>query len=659
MLKKLLGRHRTVQIGVTLLGASALALGFASPAFAAQSVNNGNADNANAQNYLVVQGGSQAAYDAMVAESDLFNSAPGCDLVGITGTTAATAQPLDTGCPGLGTESGTTEAGTAQPAASVATYTVDVSAAGLKNLTLQSGSVPFTDLAPGDLVTDSGGVVPIGDPLIKAKSNGVIKLQFKTTGADTTDTFTVDYSPQQGQNGYAQWGAQNPFNDVVVQEQSYGASNGVAELEGTGSATNVGLSQSIINPDNNAGAAVNVSPIDSARSSSAPSVTKSYASGGNYAGLNYVAYAEDAVSYLSWNEFDGAKTESSKCLSAIQASGGVTTTDLKDIWNETYTGNTPSLTWSDLDPSSTACTSAPVYAYWSNSGAGTEKTWASATGATYPNGTFPSKNIIFQDETSAILSNQANTPIGDVIYFFSYGDYLHKCTPSVTTPGDTGYLQSNNPNCAGTSTTSTPNTLQLGATWVGATSNVTLDSTTVNAQLPGEESAEFPGDRLLYNVYSDGSNPEIPVSNDATLNFASEDGFLCKPGTATEVDPNTGLTFRSEIDSNLVNNGFLPLPALQVEDGQGDTSGGYNTTKSGIPHPAYNELHNSAYDSAKETSAPYNFPAADVDTDSTAWSGTYQADDGSATPSTQVASGTAPIGYCITMTTDGDTAGNG
>jgi hypothetical protein len=143
------------------------------------------------------------------------------------------------------------------------------------------------------------------------------------------------------------------------------------------------------------------------------------------------------------------------------------------------------------------------------------------------------------------------------------------------------------------------------------------------------------------------------------LNFASEDGFLCKPGTATEIDPNTGLTFRSEIDTNLVDNGFLPLPALQVEDGQGDTSGGYNTTKSGIPHPAYTELHNSAYDSAKETSAPYNFPAADVDTDSTAWSGTYQADDDSATPSTQVASGTAPIGYCITMTTDGDTAGNG
>ena len=159
MLKKLLGRHRAVQIGVTLWARRRWPW-FRQPAFAAQSVNNGNADNANAQNYFVVQGGSQAAYGALVAEADLFNSAPGCDLVGITGTTAATAQPLDYGCPGLGTESGTTEAGTLKPAASVATYTVDVSAAGLKNLTLQSGSVPFTGLAPGDLVTDSGGVVP-------------------------------------------------------------------------------------------------------------------------------------------------------------------------------------------------------------------------------------------------------------------------------------------------------------------------------------------------------------------------------------------------------------------------------------------------------------------------------------------------------------------
>ena len=35
MLKKLLGRHRVVRIGATIVGASALAVGFASPALAA------------------------------------------------------------------------------------------------------------------------------------------------------------------------------------------------------------------------------------------------------------------------------------------------------------------------------------------------------------------------------------------------------------------------------------------------------------------------------------------------------------------------------------------------------------------------------------------------------------------------------------------------
>ena len=110
----------------------------------------------------------------------------------------------------------------------------------------------------------------------------MIKLQFKTTGADTTDTFTVDYSAQQGENGYSQWGAQNPFNDVVsksrltVRERRRGA-------QGTGSATNVGLSPSSTTRQQ-PGAAVNVAPIDAARSSSAPTITKWSATGGNYPG---------------------------------------------------------------------------------------------------------------------------------------------------------------------------------------------------------------------------------------------------------------------------------------------------------------------------------------------------------------------------------------
>ncbi len=97
------------------------------------------------------------------------------------------------------------------------------------------------------------------------------------------------------------------------------------------------------------------------------------------------------------------------------------------------------------------------------------------------------------------------------MFFFSYG-------PTSTSAaighngGDTGYLQS---------TTRTapvrrprhgqpgPAGYDLGRSHV----NVTLNQTTINAQLPGQETAEFPGDRLLYNVYSDGSNPNIPVTN--------------------------------------------------------------------------------------------------------------------------------------------------
>ena len=67
-------------------------------------------------------------------------------------------------------------------------------------------------------------------------------------------------------------------------------------------------------------------------------------------------------------------------------------------------------------------------------------------------------------------------------------------------------------------------------------------------------------------MYSDGTNSDIPVSNPATFNFASEDGFLCKPntvdGTATGaqiIDPVTGLTYRSEIEAAITAQGFFPL----------------------------------------------------------------------------------------------------
>jgi hypothetical protein len=158
--------------------------------------------------------------------------------------------------------------------------------------------------------------------------------------------------------------------------------------------------------------------------------------------------------------------------------------------------------------------------------------------------------------------------------------------------------------------------------------------------------AVFPGDRLLYNVYSNGFNPDIPVSSDAALNAVSEDGFLCKSSLNTDVDPNsdTGATYLSEIQSIITSQGFYPLAAPGspfVEDGQNDTTPPFNSTDepTGIPHPAWNELNGSIYTSGGETGAPYNFPAADTDTDGV----------GGGT-------GNNPVGYCLVLTTDGNAA---
>jgi hypothetical protein len=392
---------------------------------------------------------------------------------------------------------------------------------------------------------------------------------------------------------------------------------------------------------------VPVAPADAARSSRAPKLT----SGGDFQGLNFVAYAEDAVSYLYWSEFNGAQTDASKCIAQIGAAN-ITTAELKTVWNETYTtGGTPSQTWNSVFGCTTGGSSKPIYAYWALNNTGTESTWVNTTGASFPTAAshWPSNQIIFENETASILKNAATVPIGDVMFFFSYGNFNKNCAPNASELSTDTF-------CAGTSTTTTANAVQLGSSLNG----IALSQTSINAQLPGLESAAFPGDRLLYNVYSDGANPNIPVSSPATLNAVSEDGFICKPATATDVDPNTGLTYHSEIDAAITNQGFLPLPNLQVEDGQGDvTTSAYNSTEAGIPNPAWNDgLSASKYNAANETGSPWNFAAANVDTDKSAVSGTYtNVENGSVTLGTQTASPTKPVGYCVTETSDASSGG--
>ena len=248
--------------------------------------------------------------------------------------------------------------------------------------------------------------------------------------SETNDTVTCATTPQAGENGFTDWGSENPFNDVLVEEPAYGSGNGIQELEGTGSSTVVGHSNNTNDP---AGfGPVNVSPLDIARSSRAPKVTSS----GDYQGLNFVAYAEDAVTYLSWSKLGASSTDAAKCLASSAVNNNPTTAELKLIWNETYTGGVPNETWNSVFGCTTAGSSNPIYAYWAQNGSGTEATWNGATGAAFDGSnpsTWPARNTVFENETQSILRNAGNEPLGDVMFFFSYGKYNQICTPTPAT----------------------------------------------------------------------------------------------------------------------------------------------------------------------------------------------------------------------------------
>jgi hypothetical protein len=596
MQRKLSARQRAAGLGAGLFGACLGVAGFASPALATQSTG-GNSGSAQ---YNIYQGGAATTYQMEQQLADLFNASPGCDLASLSGT----AQPLDYGCPGLNGEPGSTLS-----AAQTTTVSGTVTKKS-KTVTVSSS----TGFFPNQALSDTGGAIPAGT-VISSVTNGttiVISKSAKATVA--SDTITVTTTPAVGENGFTTFAQQNPFNDVLVEEPPLGATNGIQELEDQG-AHAVGA--------NSKGSPINVAPLDLASSARAPSLTATGVTGDDR-GLNFVAYAMDGIDWIHWTSVSGTSTPSA-------AVSNLTTAQLTSIYKDqgctagAQTFTTPN--W--------ACyggTNAPIAIYIANAGSGVESTWVSLLGLT---GTFPFGNedpnhVIFQNETSSILANhdQANA-----IYFFSYGRFQTECG-------------ANPAFCSGASTSKVA---------LGSINSVKPSVKTISAQLPGSTAVPFPGDELLYNVYSDGSNPDIPASSPAALNVASEDGFECKPSTSSDVDPNTGATYRTEIVNAIQAQGFVPLP-LEVENGQGSTSGIYGTTGTGIPNPAWNGgLSASAYNATKEATSPWNFPAGDQDDDNSAVSGSYNSVyDNGATVNNVTATPSSPVGFCLTLTTDGN-----
>ncbi len=675
-----------------MVGASALVVGFASPALAAGSINGPTGGNASASNEAVVVGGSNTTYSMMVALGDTFNAAPGCDLASST-----FVQPLDYGCPGINDAGGTLS----QDATT--TY---------NNVTVTSGGTKISIAAPGFVgedafglgtnVTDTAHLIPAGTYVKKVypiptppagyTAAPKLKLSAAATGSSTTDTVTIVTTPGVGENGFLPWGNENPFNDVLVNEPAIGSSNGILQLEdqgthgvgahaslkvsgdvsvvsgsnvinitGTGSfagtvatdaisdtagdipagttvttvnsATQLTLSANATGTDATDTVTItqpiNVSALDAARSSRAPKTS-------DYKGLNFVAYAMDGVSWFHWTKVGTTSTPSASVTD-------LSLTQINQIWSNTLTcnvgGTVYNENWICLGGSN-----APIALYMAQNGSGTESTWATLANLTgsFPFGGEDIHHVIFENQTESIINNgdEANA-----IFFFSYGKYTKTCHPTL------GY-------CGAAPTGWAGGTIALGT--IGGTP---VNQSTIQAQLPWATGTVFAGDRLLYNVYSDGSNStNIPTASLATLNAVSEDGFLCKPSTSSDIDPNTGSTYLSEIDSTISGQGFFPLP-LMIEDGNGaannpanPVSSWFSSTGTGIPAPAWNELGGSKYDSATEAGGQYQFPAVDRDTDNSAVSGSYTGllagPGGSGTSGT--ASSSNPIGYCLVLSTDGN-----
>ncbi len=327
-----------------------------------------------------------------------------------------------------------------------------------------------------------------------------------------------------GEQGY-NVAAENPYNDYTVQAPPVGSGNGRAQLLLVG-----------------AGTPSTTPAISYARSSSGPGSSDN-------ATENFVEYATDGVSWTTFNEVAGAKTPQAKVVN-------ITKTQLQEIYAGTLScsvkgGGTVLMNWECLG----AKTSNHIDCYVAQTGSGTYSTWQGAMGFT--KGTPPgcttvessgtqASHINLAENSMSYISQQADA--AQAIYFMSYGKYETTCNVAGKAP------------VGGTAAKA----VCFGVAQKPKASYVTLGQ--INGISPNQNSIQgsgggggvtFPITRGLYNVYLN-STSSFPASQ-ATLNFASEYGFLCKPDTASQIDPATGATYRSEIEADILAQGFFPL----------------------------------------------------------------------------------------------------
>jgi ABC-type phosphate transport system substrate-binding protein len=369
-------------------------------------------------------------------------------------------------------------------------------------------------------------------------------------------------------NGTTEYGyTENPSNDVALEEPPLGSSNGIAQLEDQGTH---GAAASVPVADN----------IGYATSASAPSSSTDK-------GLTYVAYAEDGISWFHFTKVGGVATPSANVKS-------LTKKQLQEIFLKT--GTTHITNWDQLSGG----TNAPIDVFSPQTGSATLSTFKSYLGTTPSgsSGTAGTKNIILQNTDKTILARGA-TATADAIYVFPTSSYAASCKVATTCGGVP--LPTGDANGLGEITGVTPNQANI---------------------LNGD----FPIHRYIYNVYSNGSDPDIPEASAAVLNFASEDGFICKaqrdPNGNPILDPTTGIWYHTEIDKIIADFGFIPL-------------------KNGVPV----SQNTQPFEEGKLLHTAYSLLSAVPAGSSTAYGAQYLPWDKPTVKNTN------PLGYCLASTT--------
>jgi len=335
---------------------------------------------------------------------------------------------------------------------------------------------------------------------------------------------------------------ENPANDVAAEQSPLGSNIGLTQLQDQGS-HGVGAPVPVAND------------VSYARDSRAVKSS-------DLKGLNFAAFAVDAVSWFHYTKVGGASSASKKL-------SDLTSTQLQGIYNGTIDN------WSQVGGAS-----APIVVYSQPEGAGTQSTWKNFLGFDPSSGSEPvncavagsggsagtncaGPEIITQDEdaqigsTPALQSGQTQLTVGgttytsaaqiqgNAIFFFDHGNFEVTCGP-----------KGKGPNCGGSPLPSGTSVA------LGTINGIPLTEASI---LGGA----WPVPRFLYSVYSNGSNANITEATAATLNYVSEAGFLCKPqtldqsantATANQIeDPATGAWYRTEIANAIVAQGFYPL----------------------------------------------------------------------------------------------------